>query len=216
MTTKQKPVYAILVFLSCIRLQGQNVAIELGYPQAWPEITNALTIVVEGVACKHLYVSTDNGRIISGDKSCSYSYIPKKIVESHLFIYNTANHDTVLIEKRRIAIRRWPDQPAEFARLTSGTISRGEFLAERGVYARISGFDMDGHHEVKSYEIKVIRQGEVILALTNTGGEFEPTNGRKLDIVQAGDEILFEKIMAIIPGEDKPRRLNDIRIKIQN
>ena len=105
MTTKHKPVFAILVFLSCVRLQGQNVAIELNYPQAWPEIENALTIVVEGVACKHLYISTDNGSIISGDKGCSYSYIPKNIVESHLFIYNTANHDTVLIEKRRIATK---------------------------------------------------------------------------------------------------------------
>ncbi len=75
---------------------------------------------------------------------------------------------------------------------------------------------MSGNHEVKSYEIKIIRNGEVILVLKNTGGRFEPENSRKLQIVQINDEILFEKIMAIIPGEETPRKLNDINIKIQN
>lgn len=209
------PIHTILVFFFFIKSHAQNVAIELNYPTAWPGLENSLTIVVEGVACKQLYIITDNGRIEPRD-NCSFSYIPEKVGESHFFIYNLTNNDTVLIEKRRIIVRRWPDQPAEFAGKISGAISLGEFLAQPGVIARISGFDMSGNHEVKSYEIKVIRKGEVILDLINTGGRFEPTNSNKLEIVQVSDEILFEKIMAMMPGEDTPRKLNDIRIKIQN
>ena|SRR5687768_8243793 len=214
--TIKTPLFAILVFFFFTRLQGQIVAIELNYPVAWPGLDNSLTIVVEGVACKHLYVGTDNGSIKLRDTNCRYSYIPKKVGESFLFVYNTAHNDTVLIEKRRIVVRRWPDQPAEFALKTSGTISLGEFFAQPGVNARISGFDMSGNHEIRSYKIKVIRNGEVILELTNTGGRFEPGNSIKLEIVKRSDDILFENIMAMLPGEDTPRKLNDIKIKIQN
>ncbi|MBL0006775.1 MAG: hypothetical protein IPP25_06165 [Saprospiraceae bacterium] len=208
-------ILTILVFSFSFGLQGQNVAIELNLPIAWPGLDNTLTIVVEGIACKHLYVNTDNGSIKRRDTDCRFNYIPKKVGEGYFFIYNTMHNDTVLIEKRRIVVRRWPDQPAEFAGKISGIISLSEFRAQSGVLARISGFDMAGNHEVTSYEIKVIRNGEVILTLNNTGGRFEPDNSRKLGIVQGSDEILFENIMAKLPGEETPRKLNDIRIKIQ-
>lgn len=209
-------VLAILILSFASRPHSQSIAIELGYPTAWPGLDNSVTIVAEGVPCQHIYVSTDNGIIRPRDTDCTYGYIPKKVGESHFFIYRVADKDTVLIEKRRIIVRRWPDQPAEFARKTSGTVSLGEFLAQPGVVARISGFDMSGNHEVKSYEITVVRNGEIILKLKNTGARFESENSKKLEIMRVNDEIIFDNILAFMPGEESPRKLNDIRIKIQN
>ena len=179
-----------------------------------PGKENPLTIVVEEVSCRHLYIKTDNGKITPGDNDCGFIYIPSKVGASHFYIYNTFNNDTILIEERRIIVRQWPEQSAEFAHKKSGTISRGEFLAQSGVDARISGFDMSGSHKVFSYEIKVVRNGEIALELINTGVSFESKNRERLEFIQSKDEILFEKIMAKMPGEDTPRRLNDIRIRI--
>ena len=210
----KKIAFSILLKFFIMQLQSQTVAVELNYPIAWPSLENQLTIVVEGVACSHLYIRTDNGSITHGSRDCGYRYIPRKVGEGHFFIYNTSNNDTILIEERRIIVRQWPEQPAEFAGKKTGTISRGEFFAQRGVNARISGFDMSGSHEVYSYEIKVIRSGEIVLELSNIGGAFESDNLERLEIIQGNDEILFEKIIAKMPGEDIPRKMNDIKIRI--
>ncbi|MCF8239712.1 MAG: hypothetical protein K9I85_16225 [Saprospiraceae bacterium] len=204
----------LLISLFIVQLQSQTVAIELNYPVAWPGNENPLTIVVEEVSCRHLYIKTDNGKITPGENDCGFRYFPSKVGASHFYIYNTSNNDTILIEERRIIVRQWPEQPAEFAHKKSGTISRGEFLAQSGVDARISGFDMSGSHKVYSYEIKVVRNSEIVLEPSNTGGPFESKIRERLVIIQSNDEILFEKIMAKMPGEDTPRRLNDIRIRI--
>ena len=76
------------------------------------------------------------------------------------------------------------------------------------------GFDMSGYHTVLSFKIKHIRHGQLLFEGFNRGGGFSDENKKKLGQIAVGDS-RFEQIYARIPGEDKPRRLNDIHLEIK-
>lgn len=206
----------LFIFRFFVQLNGQNIKIDFNNHVLYPGIDNTITVVGDGIECDHLYLKTDIGVIIPENSDCRYRIIPKNVGEGNLQVYETKNNDTILLMKRKILVYPWQEQPALFANVMSDEITRGDFFKHAAVISRITGFDIPGTHEIVSYEIKLIRGKEVIMQLKNMGGPLEPDNLVKLEIIKNNDEVFFEKVLAKIPGEDIPRELNIIKIRIVN
>jgi hypothetical protein len=198
------------------QLNSQNIKVDFHNKVPYPGFENNMTVVADGVECNHLYVKTDNGIIIPENNDCRFRYVPKKVGDGYFLIYSIEHNDTVLLEKHRVRVYPWQWQPATFANMMSGEITRGVFFAHGAVISRIAGFDIAGTNEIISYEIKLVRSKEIFMQLKNTGGRLEQDNLLKLEVIKNNDEVFFEKILAKIPGEDIPRELNIIKIKIVN
>lgn len=211
-----KVIFVILIFLCQLEIYSQTIAIDLGYPNAFPGLDNHMKIVVENIPCHKIYVESKNGKVIKTNEECHFIYRAKQIGADTLDIYSVNISDTLLIEQRRILVKKWPKQPAEFGRHGSRKMTKSEFMITQEVIARISGFDMSGKHKVKSYQITLIRSDKEIYKLKNIGGKIENRNLKILKDIKNNDIILFSNIHAFMPGEKETTRLNDITIKIKN
>jgi len=205
---------AVIILIGGLNLLSQSTSVEIGYPHAYPGLENHMKIVVENTSCEQLLVKADRGIVRLGKYPCEFKLISNQVGEEYLTISKIELNDTIQIERRRIIIKKWPKQPAEFGRIQNGTMSRSEFLVNQEVIARISGFDMSGKHKVKSYGINLLRNGKIIFELKNTGGKIEAKNLMKLKNIEHNDIVEFIEILAYIVGEKEPRKLNDIKVTI--
>ena len=209
-----------LIILSWISLNAQVISIEnTSFEYALPTIPNYLTIVVENNSCANLLVETNNGTIAKeeGKESvCRFVFIPEKIGKATLHVYKLKGIEKQLLGKREYIIRKWPEQKATFAKLQAGSVEKGEFLAYSGVHIPISeGLEIDAKIPVKSYLIKVVRDGSLFLDLANNGESLEIKNRQLFDQVKSGDVVSFENIVARMPGESYDRKMNDVTIVIK-
>ena len=207
----------LLLLLGFQIVSSQEVAIENtrgGY--TLPSIDNILNIVVEGESCEDVFVKTNNGTIEKIDSgSCKFKFRPKRIGYSFLSVYKTSGSDTTLIKERKFRVKRWPDCRPHFGRITSmGKMGREQFLAYDKIYVPTLNLNIDTIFPVSSYEIIVIRSGEVAYDLKNTGGKIEQKNRDILADLCKGDVVLFQNIMARFLGEPADRNVGGIRIEI--
>ncbi len=196
--------------------KAQSIAIEVGHPEAYPGLDNRLTVIAEGVDCRNMYVTVDNGLVSKGDSSCQFLYNVQLAGVAHLSVYTISGGDTSFIASRKIVIRRWPEQFAFYGDKQRGAMSLGEFLAHGRVSSPINAFDISGNNPIESYEILLIRGNSLLFKELNRGGQITDQNLKRLVEIKDGDLIRFKNIYARIVGDPDPRKLNDIEIEIIN
>ena len=204
--------------VSNLTTSGQKIRIEnSSFSIALPLIGNNLNISIEDEPCDDIVILSDNGTILKtgiGQLDCQYIFTPTKFGKANFIFCRVHGADTVIIAKETYKVGSWPDQKATFAGIESGSIPRSDFFVETGVHIHVVGLGFDARINVRSYQIKVIRNRNLLLHLYNTGEVIEIGNRKELEMILAGDLILFEEIKAVMPGEEVETKMNDIRVTI--
>jgi len=140
-----------ILFLFIIKTSKTNAQIfaientRLNY--AYPNIENKLKIIVENEKCESILLKTDNGKIMNSydlGNRCQYTFIPDSIGLATLTIYKVKHFDTIKIGEQKYRIKKWPEQRAMIGNIESGSMTRGIFLAQRGIIILIEFYDIQG------------------------------------------------------------------------
>ncbi|MFK7771774.1 MAG: GldM family protein [Saprospiraceae bacterium] len=209
--------FLIILFLQfgTAELFSQNVAIEnLKQNIAYPYLDNPMNIIVEGIPCEEIFVSTDNGEVKS-KRNCQYIFHPHEVGVASIFIHMIEKGDTIQIKERKYRVKRWPKPVASLSGNKSGKLGIGEFKAQLGISARIENFDIDARCKVISFELQIIRGKNLIREVINNGGRFEEKTKKIIFKVEKGDRIILDKIMVLMPGSKDKIELDDIDIIIK-
>lgn len=194
---------------------SQTIAVENTRQQiAYPWIDNPLTIVVEGIPCDQIAVTTNNGKMVR-QNGCLYIFTPMQVGIASLLIYKVSGKDSVLLGERKYRIKSLPIPEAEIGGKKSGTMGNGEFKAQSGIIVPINFNDIDGRYSIESFRMQIIRKGEVIASLVNNTGVFQEKTRTAIDEVRPGDKVFFDQIQIRMPGEEGSIKLNTIAIDIK-
>lgn len=192
----------------------QNITIENHYQRAkvYVAIDNPLSIVVENVACDALFVSTDNGEIISKGAG-HYDFRPDSVGIAELSIFQINGEDTILLENRKYRVQGLSAN-AKVGGLTRGNMNIGQLKAQEGMVAHLIGFPIDAHFTIQSFTTQIYRHQELVVAIENEGGKFEPEVKFVLENIQLGDKVVFTNIMVLMPGLKHSTRLEDVVLQV--
>ena len=209
-----------LCIIKTCKTNAQIFAIEntrLNY--AYPNIENKLKIIAENEKCESIFLKTDNGKIMNSydlGNRCQYTFIPDSIGLATLTIYKVKHFDTIKVGEQKYRIKKWPELRVMIGNIESGCMTRGIFLAQRGIIVPIDFNDIQGRIKVNSYKIEVLRNNKLFLQLINFGDHFEKQNYDKLEAIKNGDIIIFSEIKLRMPGEPNETKLKEIKIEIKN
>ena len=95
------------------------------------------------------------------------------------------------------------------------TMGRGEFMAQRGLRARVDCCDYDAACEIDNYEIIRITKDGHVFKRKNIGGDFDNTTRIIISKTQTGDIYIFRNIFYKCPLETRPNRLHDFTLNIE-
>lgn len=147
---------------------------------------------------------------------CQYTFIPDSIGLATLTIYKVKHFDTIKIGEQKYRIKKWPEQRAMIGNIESGSMTRGIFLAQRGIIILIDFYDIQGWIKLNSYKIEVLRNNKLFLQLINFGDNFEKQNYDKLESIKNGDIIIFNENKLRMPGVSNENKLKEVKIEIKN
>lgn len=209
--------FLIILFLQFGTAESfsQNVAIE-NHKQniVYPYLDNPMNIIVEGIPCDEIFVSTNNGEMKSKG-SCQYIFHPREVGVASIFIHRVEQGDTIQIKERKYRVKRWPKPEARLGRKNSGRLKLGELKTQMGIIVPIENFDIDAHCKVISFQLQIIRGKDLIAEVANFGGKFEEKNKNLLLKVEKGDRIIVDEIIVLMPGSKDKIELEDIDIIIK-
>ncbi len=121
-----------------------------------------------------------------------------------------------LTAKSEFRVKRIPDPEAKLGLNEGGTMSNGEFRAQRGVIADLENFDFDAKCNIAGFNlVRVARRDDPESAL-NVGGTFGADAKRLISQAKPGDRYFFENVKAKCPGDTGPaRKINDLVFSIK-
>lgn len=210
----KKIISTCIFLLLSIYSFSQKIAVEnKRFNTAYPGISNDISIIVEGVPCNELIITTDNGIIKGAD--CDYQYIPDHFGVAKIYIKRKVKSDTLSLGERVYRVVRFPKQNASVGRHKSGKISAGELKAQQGVIVLAENLDIDMRILVKGFVMKIVRNNAVICTLANEGGRFSEAIQNELAKIKPGDKVYFEDIYAIMPGMKVAEKLNVIDLTVE-
>lgn len=177
-------------------------------------ILNPLNIVVEGIPCEDIFVSTNNGKI-ENEKGCHYNFMPTEIGTALLSVHQKIGKDTILLSERRYRVKPWPMSKPMLGRTHRGKMKLGELKAQYGVLAHVINLDISAKVHIKSYNVKLIRNDEVFNEAINLGARFQEETKILIDEIQVSDVLLIEDILVQLPGFKEPVELDYIKIEVK-
>ncbi len=213
----RQKIFLLLLFfqVGMVDTFSQKVAIEnLKQNIAYPYLDNPMNIIVEGIPCSEIFVSTNNGEMQSKE-NCEYVFFPRKVGIASIFIHKIEKGDTIEIEERKYRVKRWPRSKARIGRINSGKIGLAEFKIQRGIIVPVENFDIDANYKVISYRLQIVRGQDLIGEVFNTGGKFEEKARGLILKAESGDRIIVDEIMILTPGSKMKIELDEIDIVIK-
>ncbi|NJN76930.1 MAG: hypothetical protein HC803_00225 [Saprospiraceae bacterium] len=118
--------------------------------------------------------------------------------------------------KQNYRVKRVPDPVIRLRTHDSGTLSLGEFKAQEGLSVFLDNFDFDASCEIVGFTMVFVRKNSDVFDVVNKGESFNENTRKRMNEVQIGDTIYFEKIRCRCPGDEIPRELNTVVIRIQS
>jgi hypothetical protein len=94
-------------------------------------------------------------------------------------------------------------------------MNKNVFRAQRGIYARVEGYDVCATCKVLGYEIILVRPGENATVAINERGDFSPENRQLIRRAEVGDRYLFRNVRYRCPGAQMDQRLPDMSFEIE-
>lgn len=188
-------------------------------------------LVISAARMNVLYIGADNivqiGAMgVSADSlkvSISHGTIQKQ-GSGHFLVRGLTQPGTVRIraeagkflKEYAFRVKRIPDPtPLLGAKFFPDTVQSGEFKAQAGIATILENFDFDVKCITVSFDVTLMatyyEDGKAyILSAHNEGARFSPES---LDILRQGvpgDRVIFSNIKGACPGDQVPRKLNNL------
>jgi hypothetical protein len=119
-----------------------------------------------------------------------------------------------LSAKKEFRTKRIPDPVAKLSSSAGGSMSSGEFKAQRGLFAVLENFDFDAKCEILGYQLVRVPRRQDPQPATNRGGQYGADAKAIVDQAKAGDTYYFEEVKAKCPGDATGRNINQLVFKI--
>lgn len=118
--------------------------------------------------------------------------------------------------KSEFRVKSIPNPVAKLGLNDGGTMSNGEFRAQRGVIAQLVNFDFDAKCRIQGFNLVRVARREDPENATNASGAFSGEAKRLIGLAKPGDTYFFENVKAKCPGDTGPgRKINDLVFKIK-
>ncbi|MDI9319707.1 MAG: GldM family protein [Phycisphaerales bacterium] len=175
--------------------------VDVGYP-------NPLDIVVEGLKCSAITVTTNNGIIKKGENNCNYIHIPERQGSSEIII--STKKDRVISTIHFIAsfIKGIPvaslfgKERGEVYIDSNGTLYIYDSLSCSQIDANINGPDWDAGFIIQKFCVAIIRRGDTAFFRNNIGGNiFSEEIKQEFKKTNQDDKLIFYGMTA--QGPDK-------------
>jgi hypothetical protein len=172
----------------------------------WPTSTvvyvgadNNLMCIVEGVSCKSVTLSTDNGAITK--ESCNYyTFKPDHVADSKIIVSKKIGKESRKIGEFYLPVRNLPDPIATVAGLYGGSITKGSLSVQQGVGASTPPhFSINIKYSVKSYSVTIIKNKQLIFFKSYEGNLFNEEIYNAFKNLQKDDVVLFSSIIVQLP-----------------
>lgn len=195
----------------CLPAAGQVVALEnIRANSVVAGLPHPLQIVAEGVPCADLTITVDQGTI-QVLHPCQYEFQGTTVGNATIQIYKGAT----LIAEKIIRVRRWPDPVIRLGGRTHGPMGVAELKAQLGLIAAIENMDIDARALVLDYDVRIVRNQEVVFTYKNQGGRFESQARQGLQQIKRGDQLMLTNIKVLMPGEQVSRNMGTLIFKAE-
>jgi gliding motility-associated protein GldM len=185
-------------------------------------IDNPIDISVPGIGNDKVRASMQNGTIGKGQVKNSKgeffpgSWVAMPTVEgqmAQIVVSAEINGKVQQVGVLPFRVRRVPDPVAVFANVQGGNVTKGEIVAQSGVFAKYKDFDFDLSCQVTEFNLTFEDKGFWKDSHSNSA-RLTDENKAFLNSLTRGKRLIIEKIKAV--GKDKkPRDLQDIVITVQ-
>ena len=180
-------------------------------------VDNPVGVSAAGVPSNQVKVSMSGGGGCSIRKGGDGNYVVKatRPTKKGEFAYVNVSAPG-LTAKSEFRVKSIPDPKAKLGLNDGGTMSNGEFRAQRGVIAALENFDFDAKCSIAGFNlVRVERRGDPENAV-NVGGSFGADAKRLVSQAKPGDRFFFENVKARCPGDTGPaRKINELVFSIK-
>lgn len=166
-------------------------------------LENPITVVASDVPDSCIVLQSNAGKIKkigTGKYICSVTADTSIVT---LSIRDTCNKE--LLGQRTYRVKKLPVEILLGARHRSKTMGNGEFKAQGGIIAQVTGYDIDAKCDMVGYDAYFFskKTGELWTG-HNTGARFEGAVLEKQQAVLPGDWVIFRQISYRCPGMKQP------------
>ncbi len=211
-----KPVLFALLSLFVITGYSQSFTAAVMRPgqTAYIGIDNTVSCTVEGLKCKSVVLTTNNGSIEK--VGCGlYVFRPEYLSDGPIVINKKVKNKLVKIGEFFLRVRNMPSPIANVGVYPRDTIARGALAAQAGLgsYAHPSlGFDLT--YTVKSFAITIIRNKEVLHFKSTEGYLFDQETKEVFKLLEKNDKVVFSSIVIAMPDQ-KTTLINPFELTIK-
>lgn len=188
----KRNIFLLWIVVSCLSLQAgaQVVSVSnLRQNVVYIGLDNPLRIVMEGVGCTSLRVSTDNGRIKKSG-NCEYTFTPSQLGMAQIVVNGGKKTYNYLLRVEPLP------QPAAFlGGRTGGLLSKSELERQRSLYVRYPGIDIKSGLKISAYSYQIFRDDKSIAGRTVKGADFGRDMQQQFANTVRNDIILFYNIV---------------------
>lgn len=173
------------------KVQAQVVSVtNLRQNVVYLGMDNPLRIVMEGVHCTSLRVSTDNGSI-QKTGSCEYSFKPSKTGMAQIVVSGGKKTYNYLLR-----VESLPAPAAYLGSRSGGLLAKGELERQRAIYVRYPGVDVKSGLKISTYSYVIIRDDKHIAGRSVKGPNFGRDMQQQFSNIAKSDILLFYNIVA--------------------
>jgi len=178
-------------------------------------VANPVEVSAAGVPSNQVQVSMSGagGGSISRNSDGTFTVTVTSQTKKDEFAYiNVAAPG--LTAKKEFRTKRIPDPVAKLSSSQGGSMSSGEFKAQRGLFAVLENFDFDAKCEIVGYQLVRVPRRQDPQPAANRGGSYGAEAKTIVDQAKAGDTYYFEDVKAKCPGDASGRTINQLVFKI--
>ncbi len=166
-------------------------------------LENPVTIVVSDVPDSCIELRTNFGRIRKVGTGRYVCYVTTDTIITKLSILDTCSNE--VLGQRTYRVKTLPVEMQLGARHRSKTMGNGEFKAQAGIAAVVTGYDIDARCDMMGFDAYFFskKTGELWKG-HNTGPRFEGAVLEKVQAVMPGDWVIFRQMSYRCPGMKEP------------
>ena len=175
-------------------------------------LPNPLRVAAEGIPCKSLWLTSDNGKVEKLDQ-CLFDFRPDTARTSTVYICRLRGKDTLVIDSAKFRTKWIPDPIPTIAGKHGGSVPLNVFRVQLGMACYYN--DVCAHARVKYFTMTILKNSGEWKELSATEGPyFTPAMKAEINTLEKGERIFFSGIEADGAGK-KGLRLEPFLITIE-
>lgn len=161
---------------------------------AYIGIDNPLSCTVEGVKCKDIVLTTDNG-VIEKVACNTYSFRPAFQSDGSIVINKKVNNKLVKVGDFHLRVRNIPEPVAMVGGKHGGSIGATELRAQQGIGAySYPPLSICINYTLQNFAVLVMRKEQQLFYSYHRGNLFTDDLQDKFKTLQKGDAVVFSSL----------------------